>query len=101
VAKDEKKVLDKDTNIVETKRKKSHSVTSNKKYELINVVSETGDSIYTPTITFASTSEVKQEGQFYINVDSLEILCDHIKSIQKGLALLRKDLVKAGVLKEV
>ena len=48
MTKDKKNILDNDTNIVQNKRKKSHSVTSKKKYELINVVSETGDSIYSP-----------------------------------------------------
>jgi len=73
-----------------------------KNYELFNAVSETGDSIYTPSITYGSSpSEVKQEVQFYIHVDILEKLSDQIKSIQKGLALLRKDLIKSGLLKEV
>src|SRR5215208_2440863 len=97
---EKKKVLDNSTNNVQNKIKRSHSVTSKKNYESFNIVSETEDSIYTPTITFVSPSEVKQEGQFYINMDILKELCDQIKSIQKGLALLRKDLVKAGVLKE-
>lgn len=101
MTKDKKIVLDNYPNNVQNKIKRSHSVTSKKNSESFNIVSKTGDSIYNPTITSANPSKVKQEGQFYINVDSLEILCDHIKSIQKGLALLRKDLVKAGVLKEV
>ena len=67
------------------------------KYESFNVLSEYGDSIYTTTCS----SEVEPKGQFYISIDILEELCDQIKSLQKGLALLRKALVKAGVLKEV
>src|SRR5688572_20551686 len=66
------------------------------KYESFNVLSENGDSSSTPTII--ATSE--QKGQFYIInvVDILKQLGDQIKSLQKGQALLRKDLVKAGVL---
>jgi hypothetical protein len=67
VAKDEKKVLDKDTNIVETKRKKSHSVTSNKKYESFNIVSETGDSIYSP-----SFEELPNGGQIYVSLTQIQ-----------------------------
>lgn len=63
------------------------------KYEPFNVLSEYGDSIYT------TSREVEPKGQFYISIDILEELCDQIKSLQKRLALLRKDLVKAGVLK--
>ena len=69
MAKDKKKVLDNDTNILETKRKKSHSVTSNKKYESFNIVSETGDSIYSAT----QIEELKQEGgeQVYISLSGI------------------------------
>ena len=71
-----------------------------KKYEPFNIVSKTGDSIYTPLITSASPSKVKQGGQVYINVDILlGELCDQIKSIQKGLALLRKTPLKQECLK--
>jgi hypothetical protein len=46
VRKYKKIVLDNYPYNVQNKRKKSHRVTSNKKYESFNVVSETGDSIY-------------------------------------------------------
>ena len=49
MTREKKKVLENDTNIMENKRKKSHSVTSKINYELFNVVSETGDSIYSPS----------------------------------------------------
>ena len=58
-----KKVLDSDTNIVKNKRKKSHSVTCNKKYESINIVPETGDSIYSPQ--YEEFTTLDDRGQAY------------------------------------
>lgn len=70
--------------------------TTTPKCEDCNIVSETRDSICTPN----SSSEVEKRGQIYINVvDILKQLGDQIKSLQRGQALLRRDLVKAGVLK--
>jgi hypothetical protein len=69
------------------------------KYEPFNVLNENGDSI----IYTANSNELEKRGQFYIIniVDIIEELGDQIKSLQKGQALLRKDLVNAGVLKAV
>ena len=64
------------------------------KYEIINILFETRDGIYTP-----NSSEVEKRGQIYSYVDIIKQLGDQIKSIQRGQALLRKDLVKAGVIK--
>lgn len=95
------KIVEKRTNSnLKDQLKKFTSETNNTgygEYEPFNVLSEYGNSIYTTTCS----SEVEPKGQFYISIDILEELCDQIKSLQKGLALLRKDLVKAGVLKEV
>ena len=79
--------------------KKTNRYINRAKYESLNVLYEKGDSsIYTPT-----GSEGEKGGQFNIVnfVDILEGLGDQIKSLQKSHALLRKDLVKVGVLKEV
>jgi hypothetical protein len=65
-----KKVLDSDTNIVKNKRKKSHSVTSNKKYESINIVSETGDSIYSPQ--YEEFTTLDDGGQAYYSETVIE-----------------------------
>jgi hypothetical protein len=70
-----------------------------RKYESFNILNKNGDnSIYTPN----SSEEEKKLHLNIINVvDILEELGDQIKSLQKGLALLRNDLVKAGVLKAI
>ena len=102
--KEKKKILNYRNNNTSNNFKKFPKKVTNtdtKKYESFNGVSKTGDSIYTHTITSGSSRiKVKPEGQFYIRIDIFE-LCDQIKSIQKDVALLRKDLVKSGVLKEI
>jgi hypothetical protein len=48
MTREKKKGLENNTNDRQNKRKKSYIVTSNKKYESFNIVSETRDSIYSP-----------------------------------------------------
>lgn len=69
-----------------------------KKYKPFNILNKNGGrSIYPPNINGVETSHI----YIIINVDNIKLLDDQIKSLQKGLALLCKDLVKAGVLKTV
>ena len=70
-----------------------------KKYKPFNILNKNrGRSIYHPNINGVETS-----GHIYIiiKVDNIKLLDDQIKSLQKGLALLCNNLVKAGVLKTV
>ncbi|MGH9982059.1 MAG: hypothetical protein ACRD6U_10960 [Nitrososphaeraceae archaeon] len=76
MAKDKKKILDNDTNTVQNKIKKSHSVTSNKNYESLNIVSETGDSIYSPHYEEFTTLDDK--GQIFISQSAIEEIVNRI-----------------------
>ena len=59
---------------------------------------ENGDSIYTST-----SREVEQKGKEYVIIEivskKLDRILDQVGLLQKAMALLRVDLVKAGVLK--
>jgi hypothetical protein len=96
-------IADEDINSTNYKDKKFTKETNKYidcgKYESLNVLYENGDSsIYTPN---RSKREKREQFNIINIVDILEELGDQIKSLQKGQALLRKDLVKAGVLKAV
>ncbi len=95
-----KELADDDNNSTNFKVKKFAKETNlgYRKYKSCNIFNKNGDSsIYTPNIN--------EEKRGHLNitnvVDILEELLDQIKSLQKSHALLRKDLVKAGVLKAV
>src|SRR5918993_933230 len=98
MTKEKKKILNYSNNTTSNKLIKfPKKITNNKKYESFNVLNKNGDSsIYT-----RDSSQVEKRGELHIInvVNILEELVDQIKSIQKSQALLRKDLVKAGVLK--
>jgi hypothetical protein len=96
-----KGIVDEDNNSTNFKVKKFAKETNigYRKYESFDILNKNGDiSIYTP-----NSSEVEKRGHLNIInvVDILEELSDQMKSLQKSHALLRKDLVKAGVLKAV
>lgn len=105
--KKEKKILDPEENddIVGTSVKlltftsaETNENTDYGKYEPFNILSQTGDSIYTST-----SSEVEQKGKEYVVIEivskKLDGIVDQVGLLQRSIALLRKDLVATGVLK--
>ena len=77
------------------------------KYEIINILADTGDSIFSPMDEkYHEDHELARIGKVFVAADLLEKLDnkvdtidDKVDLIQKGHARLRRDLISSGVIK--